>query len=90
MAPAIWSLYFRNLRAINRKKPSKGTISEKTGKLIGVKKPEVTKIKEEITENMWKEVKDFLTVMFKTMRAYQQDNSLADILFRENKESFIK
>lgn len=72
------------------KKPSLGYISDKTGKLIGVKKTEVQTVREEITEKMWVEVKDYLSLMFKTIGAWQKDNSLAEILFRENKESFIK
>jgi hypothetical protein len=72
------------------KKPSLGEISDKTGKLIGVKKTEIRTVKEEITEKMWAEVKDYLTVMFKTIGAVQKQPELADILFRENKESFIK
>ena len=71
-------------------KPSKGTISEKTGKLIGVKEPKVIIVQHEITEQDWIDIEVFLKEVVKTMKAYQNDNSLADILWREHYGSFIK
>ena len=71
-------------------KPDKGHISDKTGKLIGVKEPKVIVVQHEIVEQDWIDIEVFLKEVVATIKAYQKDNSLKNILWRENNGSFIK
>lgn len=73
------------------KKPDmKGTVSEKTRKIIGVKETEIRALSEPVTKEDLQEVKDELKLMMEIVALYQKDNSLAKYLFTENKLSFMK
>lgn len=75
-------------------KPSKGKPSEaknaKAGAMVGVKAASVSIVEHEITEQDWIDIEVFLKTVIKTVSLYQENNSLRDVLWRENNGSFIK
>jgi hypothetical protein len=71
-------------------KPNKGYISEKTGKLIGVKPAKVSIVRYDITLEDWIEIEEVLDSIVKTYKAYISSPELKDVLYRENLLSYRK
>ena len=68
----------------------KGKVSEKTGKIIGIKKPEIKSIKQKITDDDRAWLKHHMRVLLDTLEVYDKHPELAAVLFRENPDSYIK
>ncbi len=81
----------KNIEVVQIKRgDSKGKISEKTGKVIGIKKPEIRVLLEPITQEDIQFVKQHIVLLIETLKTYGKDNSLAGVLFRANVLSYIQ
>lgn len=69
-------------------RPDAGSISEKTGKPIGVKPAKVEIVTKEISQEDWDMIEKQLKMVVRTMKVYRENPELEDVLFRENLISF--
>lgn len=79
-----------SLEVVYIQRPNRGYISEKTGKVIGIKPAKVETIRYEITDTDMEEIKELLLSVDSTIELVHRLPSLKSILFRENKLSYRK
>lgn len=90
MVEKLQGIETTHIEIVYIQRPNAGYPSEKTGKLIGVKKPVINVVVHEITDADWQEIEDLLLVVVDTLRLYFDNKELAHLIFRENKFSFRK
>ena len=72
-------------------KPSDKTFNKDgTPKIIGIRETQIKVLREPLTDELMQMVKESLKLLIKTVKTYQDNPELADVLFRPNKLSFMQ
>lgn len=74
-----------DIEVIQIRRPDQvGKVSEKTGKIVGIKNCEILALREPLTDELIMEVKEYITTMMDTVVANRKYPELSELLFPDN------
>ena len=81
-------LYTDTLEVTYIQRPTDGHISEKTGKLIGIKRPDVKTVTYTITDKDWMDIEKAIYLEADTYKLVKANPEIAHLVYRNNPLSF--